>query len=350
VRAEAVLHRLDQRRTGALDRPVPRLLDGGTHHPVGGQRVHPVDLDAVEPVGRRLLCERRGAGLALARDGDGPLVVVADEHRRHVEHPGEVQPLVEVTLRRCAVADVTRDDGVVAAQFRGPRHPRRVGHLRPDGDVDGEGGALGEPAVPLLVAHPVQQVLRCQSTHRDGSVLAVLVAQPVLAIEGVGTADLCALLTRQRRVGAGPPLALEADRPLVEPAGKPHLLVHRQQFLVVDVRNRRARDDAAIGVEHAHPIVRRAVEDVRRRHAMAIGHRAHKRTAHAPSRWLIRVTRRCSRSNTTAEMSVVEDSRTMRSFSWGSGPIRRPPHICVVHPSRHIRPPGSDTEAPNPRV
>jgi len=86
-------------------------------------------------------------------------------------------------------------------------------------------------------------------------VLAVGGDEPVLLGEGRRRADLGTLLARQRGGGAHPALALEAHRPLVEVAGEPHVTVHPDQLLVVQVRDRRAVDDAAVLVEDPHLLV-----------------------------------------------------------------------------------------------
>ena len=58
----------------------------------------------------------RDARLALKRLGDGPLVVLAEEHHRRVVDAGEHERLVDVALARRAVAEVDHD-GRVALEY-----------------------------------------------------------------------------------------------------------------------------------------------------------------------------------------------------------------------------------------
>jgi len=95
---EPVLDRLDQGGAEFALTGVFRLLDGLTGDLVHRQRVHAVDLDALEAVGGGLLGQGGTRRLALARHRDSPLVVITEEHVRRVEDAGEVQPLVEVAL------------------------------------------------------------------------------------------------------------------------------------------------------------------------------------------------------------------------------------------------------------
>src|SRR5213079_1853440 len=111
VDAEAIRHALDQRRPLARVRTLDRLARGDIHR----EHVVAVHLDPGQAVGQRLLGDRLRVGLFLERHGDGPLVVLADEHDRDVPDPREVQRLVEVALAGGAVAEVRHDDGVVTA-------------------------------------------------------------------------------------------------------------------------------------------------------------------------------------------------------------------------------------------
>src|SRR5436309_3252876 len=83
VDAKAVRHALDQRRTLTRARPLDRLARGR----VDREHVVAVHLDPGQTVGERLLGDRLRVGLLLERHGDRPLVVLADEHDRHVPDP-----------------------------------------------------------------------------------------------------------------------------------------------------------------------------------------------------------------------------------------------------------------------
>src|SRR5256886_1803577 len=126
VDAKAVRHALDQRRTLTRARPLDRLARGR----VDREHVVAVHLDPGQTVGERLLGDRLRVGLLLERYGDRPLVVLADEHDRHVPDPREVQRLVEGTLAGRALAERRHDDRVVAAVLGGVgqrSEERRVG-------------------------------------------------------------------------------------------------------------------------------------------------------------------------------------------------------------------------------
>ncbi|CAM5349743.1 hypothetical protein SMICM304S_01620 [Streptomyces microflavus] len=107
--AHAVRERLDQGRALAA----AGALQGGAGHGQTGEYVVAVDPDAGEAVTLRALVERH-AGLALGGLGDGPLVVLAEEHDRGVVDRGEGERLGHVALAGGAVTEV-RDHGRVRA-------------------------------------------------------------------------------------------------------------------------------------------------------------------------------------------------------------------------------------------
>ena len=80
-------------------------------------------------------------GLAVGGGGDRPAVVDAHDDQRRPLHAGEVDGLVEVALRRGAVADERAHDAGVAAQRQSPREPGGVGELGAEGDLDRAGSA-----------------------------------------------------------------------------------------------------------------------------------------------------------------------------------------------------------------
>src|SRR5437879_2242596 len=155
VDAKAVRHALDQRRTLTRARPLDRLARGR----VDREHVVAVHLDPGQTVGERLLGDRLRVGLLLERYGDRPLVVLADEHDRHVPDPREVQRLVEVTLAGRAVAEIRHDDRVVAAVLGGVGQADRVGELRPHRDRDGKVALIGRRPAALDVPREEEEDL-----------------------------------------------------------------------------------------------------------------------------------------------------------------------------------------------
>src|SRR6202044_2236353 len=71
----------------------------------------------------------RNAALPLLRRGDRPLVVLAEEHDRRVEHRREYECLIHVALAGGAVAEVGDD------RFAGPLGGLRVWRIAADGAV-----------------------------------------------------------------------------------------------------------------------------------------------------------------------------------------------------------------------
>jgi len=86
-------------------------------------------------------------------------------------------------------------------------------------------------------------------------VFAVAGEDPVVVGQRVGAADLCGLLTGQRRIGPHPTLPLEADSPLVEATHKAHLLVHLDEFVLGEVGHVDALANAARFVEYLYSFV-----------------------------------------------------------------------------------------------
>ena len=128
VRSEAVRHGLDHGRplalAGASGRVAGRSVDR--------EGVHAIDADAIEAVRRRFLRERRGGRLLRDRDGDGPLIVVAQEDGRSAEDAREVHRTVEVRGARRPVAEEDQDRVRLASEPHRPSDADRVGELRAD--------------------------------------------------------------------------------------------------------------------------------------------------------------------------------------------------------------------------
>jgi len=260
VRAEPVLDELDQGRVRGVppvsvavvrSRPLGRL----PRDRVARERVHAVDADTVEAVGGRLPREGVCRGLARLGGRDGPTVVVTAEHGRRVEHAREVHRLVEVALARRAVPEVTGDDPVLLPVVERPRRADRVREVRRDPDVQREDVPVGDRLGPGFVAHPVGEVLGEQVADDGRAVFAVLVGDEIVGRERVGRPDRRALLTRAGRVRPDPPLSLEADRALVEPARGDQVVVDRPELVVREVGDRRVRQGLAVRVEDAIDIL-----------------------------------------------------------------------------------------------
>src|SRR5256886_4075766 len=113
MRPDSVRDRLDERGTESVLCPVHRL----PCRAVDRQRVHAVHADAVEAVCVGLLRERRRSRLLRHRDGDRPLVVVAQEDGRRAEDAGEIHRDVEVRGARRAVPEECEDRLLVAEQL-----------------------------------------------------------------------------------------------------------------------------------------------------------------------------------------------------------------------------------------
>ena len=101
VCVHAVGERLDQDRAVA----VAALVERPAGHRERREHVVAVDADAGEAVAAGALVERQ-PGLAFGGLGDGPLVVLAEEHERRVVHRRPHEALVHVALRGGAVAEV----------------------------------------------------------------------------------------------------------------------------------------------------------------------------------------------------------------------------------------------------
>ena len=129
---------LDERRPLTTPRPPQR----GVHRAVAVERFVAVDDHAGEPVAVRVLRDVAHRRLLVERDRDGVAVVLADEHERDAVDAGEVARLVEVALRRGAVAEEADDGPVLVPQLH------RLGHARGVGDVGGDRRRARDDAEP----------------------------------------------------------------------------------------------------------------------------------------------------------------------------------------------------------
>src|SRR6478736_8782038 len=235
VRAHPVGVGLDERRAVALARPLQRGLRDGVRR----QHVVAVDADAREAEAQRTLVER-DPGLTLDRLGDGPLVVLAEEHDRGVVGRGEDERLVDVALGRRAVAEVGDHGrvplGVTGADDAVALHAHRVAggvqRLGADHDrVEAEVVLVGVPAALVDPAEQAEQAQRVDALAVGDAVLAVGREDVVLGTQGAAGTDLRSLLAEQLRPDAELAVALEGRGLHVDAPGEDHVAVEPAQLL-----------------------------------------------------------------------------------------------------------------------
>jgi hypothetical protein len=232
VHREPVGHALDHGRAFPAAGAGRGLPGGGEH----GEDVVAVHLDAGNAIGQGLLGQGARTGLILPRHRDRPLVVLAQEEGRGGEDAGEVQGLVEIAFGGGPVAEECDRHLVRLAIAGGVGEVHGVRDLGRHRDGDGQVvGVLGDgPA--LVVAGGVEQDRRQGHAPPDGrGGLPVRGHEPVVLAQGRHGADLARLLAGYGREGADPPLALEPEHPLVEPAGEEHGPVHGERQVVRDL-------------------------------------------------------------------------------------------------------------------
>src|ERR671930_80717 len=134
VIAEPVRHGLDQARPAAGAGLRDRLLRRRAH----GDDVVAVDLLAGKTRGDRLLRQRLRRRLQLERHGNGPLIIVGDEHDGQLVHPGEIHRLPYVALGRGAVAEQADGDTRLLSELEGVSDPGSLRRLRSHGDAIGK--------------------------------------------------------------------------------------------------------------------------------------------------------------------------------------------------------------------
>jgi hypothetical protein len=99
-------------------RAVTGISEGIGNNLLNGDRIHPVDPNAVEAVGVCLLCERCTRCLLGPWHRDCPAVVLAEKDDWGVEHAGKVECLVKIALGGRPVAEI-RENGVVSTAVCG---------------------------------------------------------------------------------------------------------------------------------------------------------------------------------------------------------------------------------------
>ena len=173
----------------------------------------------------------RHTGLLLGRLGDGPLVVLAEEHDRGVVDRGEREGLGHVALAGGAVAEV-RDHRAVGAVL-GDAHGVAGGVQRLGADDDRvqlEVVAVGVPAAVVHTAEHPEQVGRVDSAAPGHAVLTVGREDVVVLAGGPAGPDLGGLLAEQRRPQAQLALALQGGGLGVEAAGEHHVAVEAAEL------------------------------------------------------------------------------------------------------------------------
>ncbi len=185
---------LDQRRAAAAPRPLDRPPRGL----VDRQHVVAVDDLARDAVGRGARRDVLDPHLPVGGRRVGPAVVLDDQHQRHLEHRGEVQPLVEVARRGAAVADVGEGHQVLALHAAGERHAghhrdhraehrdRRHQAARQVAEVGVAVLAAGRAVALGHVLH--HDLARLDAPHEHRPQVADQRPHEVLRLEGVGAA------------------------------------------------------------------------------------------------------------------------------------------------------------------
>ena len=191
-----------------------------------------------------------GRSLAAVGQRDGPLIVLAQEHDRRLEDPGEVHGLAEIALRRGALAETGQHGGRFAPLFGGPRQSHRVQHVGAHRYRRGEHAHAFRYDVAPLVAAPVLEVLlHAHAPHQEDARLAERRHHPILVAKGEGRPEVGGFLPRHPREGPQPTLALQLEHALVEPPGEHHPAVELLHAVGGEIRHqgrrRRSHPDRA---------------------------------------------------------------------------------------------------------
>ena len=265
VRAHPVGVGLHERRALAVAGPLERGLRDGVRR----EHVVAVDADAGEAEAESPLVER-DPGLALDRLGDGPLVVLAEEHDRGVVGRGEDERLVDVALRGRAVAEV-RDDrgvavGVAGADDAVALHAHgvagRVQRLGADDDrVEVEVVLGGVPGALVDAAVEAEQLERVDAAAPGDAVLAVGREDVVLRSQRAAGADLRGLLAEQLGPDAELAVALQRGGLGVDAAGQHHVAVEAADHLGLLV-GRQTGAEGELGVLDALALGRQQLDEL----------------------------------------------------------------------------------------
>ena len=227
VGAHAVGHGLDERRS------LTRRGAGEGEPGCGedGQNVVAVDLDPGDAVALPALGDG-GMSLDLDRFGDGPLVVLAEEHDRDDEAGGEAEGLGHVAFAGRAVAEVGHRGGRSAVQLDpegiaggvehlGPDDDRRRRHVVRRGVPSGERGASPQP----------EHRRRVDTAAVGDAMLPIAPEHEVVGAQRPCRPDLRRFLPEQGGPQRQLTLALQRHRLGVEAADDGHVGVEALQLL-----------------------------------------------------------------------------------------------------------------------
>jgi hypothetical protein len=260
-----------------------------------GEHVVAIDPQAgeAEPAGA---LEQRHLALRLDRLGDGPLVVLAEEHHRQVPGRGPDERLVHIALAAGPVAE-ERDDGGVSIGVTGTdgavalnthRVAGRMQGLGTDDDrVEAEVVAAGVPSAQVRAPEQPEQDQRIDVATPGHAVLAVGRERHVLRAQRPAGADLGRLLTEARCPQPKLALALQGGRLGVDTAGQDEVAIQGPNFVIGDVEGVR-------GIRHAFALGRQQLDEVRLRRDS--GHERQKQQ-HSSCRGLRRGVRRMARDD-----------------------------------------------------
>ena len=245
VHAEAIGQALDERRAVAA----PGAFDRLAHHVDDGEEIVAVDLHAGEAVGDRLLRNRRRRRLQLARRGNRPVIVLAEEDDRRLDDAGEIGGLVKVALRRGALAEVDDDHIVFALEAEAPAETDGVRDLAGDGGVERQHFHAGMDAEAERAAHvPEKRLDQRQAVMQLAGGFAILRHEPVArAVEWNDAADAARFLADAGSEREHQAAALEVDAALVEAAAEQHGPEPLERGVIVE--RRRGSDERAVGSE-----------------------------------------------------------------------------------------------------
>ena len=164
-------------------------------------------------------------------------LLMHDDEQRGLPHAREVDRLVEVALRRGAVADERAHHAGVAAQREAPGEPGGVRQLGAQRDLHREAAhAVGDAAAVGMPAPVDDELLHELVTERaDAGDVAVVGHEPVGGeVERAHHADDRCLLAGERRHRGEPALPLQVPEPLGRPPGEEEVAHEHRGELRID--------------------------------------------------------------------------------------------------------------------
>ncbi|EAU61899.1 probable nuclear antigen [Stigmatella aurantiaca DW4/3-1] len=236
VGAHPVGDRLDERGARASPGARHRRGRGGIHR----LRVVAVHPDPRKAIGGGLEGQRLAFRLLGDVQGDGPVVVLAEEDGRGLEHAGEVHRGVEVSRGGGPISQAGQHHRVVPLAAGRPGRPHGLGQLRANAGGPAHlvhaarelvGGHL--PALGLVtgVAEQLREVGHQRvAAQQHGRVLPEARKEPVRGAQREGAGDARGLLSHARAVEADPALPLQGHHALVHQPALEHGSVHRDEL------------------------------------------------------------------------------------------------------------------------